>query len=36
MVESIIYDIIRHEGSFIHHPANRGDPTKYGITAQTF
>ncbi|SFM12730.1 glycoside hydrolase family 108 protein [Nitrosomonas communis] len=35
MVETIIDDIIRREGSFINHPADRGGPTKYGITAKT-
>lgn len=35
MVESIIDDIIRREGGFINHPADRGGPTKYGITAKT-
>jgi lysozyme family protein len=35
MIETIIDDIIRREGGFIHHPADRGGPTKYGITAKT-
>lgn len=35
MVESIIDDIIRREGGYVNHPADRGGPTKYGITAQT-
>lgn len=35
MIESIINDIIRREGGFIHHPADRGGPTKFGITAKT-
>jgi len=35
MVESLIDDIIRREGGFVNHPADRGGPTKYGITAKT-
>lgn len=35
MAEFIIDDIIRRKGGFIHHPADRGGPTKYGITAKT-
>ena len=35
MVETIIDDIIRREGGFINHPADRGGSTKYGITAKT-
>ena len=31
----IIGDIIRREGPFIDHPADRGGPTKYGITLAT-
>lgn len=33
--ESIIDDIIRREGSYVDHPADRGGPTKYGITLKT-
>lgn len=31
----IIGDIIRREGGFVDHPADRGGPTKYGITQAT-
>lgn len=31
----IIGDIIRREGGFVNHPADRGGPTKYGITIWT-
>lgn len=28
--------MIAREGGFVHHPADRGGPTKYGITQRTF
>ena len=31
----IIDGIIRREGGFVDHPADRGGPTKYGVTRQT-
>lgn len=31
----IIADIIEREGGFVDHPADRGGPTKYGITLRT-
>lgn len=34
-VESMIDDIIRREGGFVDHPADRGGPTCYGITHKT-
>lgn len=34
-VESMINDIIRREGGFVDHPADRGGPTHYGITHRT-
>jgi lysozyme family protein len=34
-VESMINDIIRREGGFVDHPADRGGPTCYGITHKT-
>jgi len=33
--DDIINDIIRREGGFVDHPADRGGPTKYGITQST-
>ncbi|TVR65359.1 MAG: hypothetical protein EA420_03420 [Candidatus Competibacteraceae bacterium] len=34
-VNSLIDGIIRREGGYVNHPADRGGPTKYGITAAT-
>jgi lysozyme family protein len=34
-VDELIDDIIRREGGFVDHPADRGGPTKYGITQST-
>lgn len=34
-VESMISDIIRREGGFVDHPADRGGPTNYGVTHKT-
>jgi lysozyme family protein len=31
-VETMIEDVIRREGGFVDHPADRGGPTKFGIT----
>lgn len=33
--DRIISEIIRREGGYANHPADRGGPTKYGITART-
>jgi lysozyme family protein len=33
--QSLIDDIIEREGGFTNHPADRGGPTKYGITQAT-
>lgn len=33
--KKIINDIIRREGGFVNHPADKGGATKYGITAAT-
>ena len=35
LVDRIIGDIIAREGGFVDHPADRGGPTKFGITRQT-
>ena len=33
--ETIIEGILRREGGWVDHPADRGGPTKYGITLRT-
>lgn len=34
-MDALIDDIIRREGGYIDHPADRGGPTNYGITGAT-
>ncbi len=34
-VDLILDDLIRREGGYVHDPADRGGPTKYGITQRT-
>jgi lysozyme family protein len=34
-VQEMIDDILRREGGYVDHPADRGGPTKYGITQRT-
>jgi lysozyme family protein len=31
-IDMMIDDVIRREGGYVYHPADRGGPTKYGIT----
>jgi len=33
--DALIDDIIKREGSFVNHPADKGGPTKFGITQAT-
>lgn len=32
-IDSLIDDVIDREGDYVHHPADRGGPTRWGITA---
>lgn len=34
-ISQMIEDVIRREGGYVNHPADRGGPTKYGITQRT-
>jgi lysozyme family protein len=34
-IEQLLEDILRREGGFVHHPADKGKATKYGITQRT-
>lgn len=31
-VDELIDELIEREGGYIHHPADKGGPTRYGIT----
>jgi len=35
-IKQIIAEIIETEGGYVNHPADRGGPTKYGITAKAY
>jgi len=35
-LDDFIRDIIRREGGYVNHPADRGGPTKYGITIANY
>lgn len=34
-VDRLINDVLANEGGYVNHPADRGGPTKYGITQAT-
>jgi lysozyme family protein len=36
MIEKLIADVIDKEGGYVNHPADKGGPTKYGITAMSY
>mgnify|MGYP005839663143 CR=1 FL=1 len=35
LVDKLLDELLAREGGYVHHPADRGGPTKYGITQRT-